>query len=75
MPKFDCDDVVRVNPAANPELRPGAKAWVVGVVPEDKRVGSYFEQFQPGVIYTVEYEDGTSHDVHETDLQADNRRG
>ena len=66
-PKFNYDDTVKVRPDAAPELRPGATAWVVGVF--ETRPGSYFDKFPDGVIYTIEFEDGSSADVHEMSLE------
>jgi hypothetical protein len=45
---------------------PGAKAWIVGIFTE--RPGPYFDSFPTGVIYTIEYEDGSSTEMHEADL-------
>lgn len=68
MSKFDYDDIVCVRPGAEEQLRPGQQAWVVGVTTADKRLGSYYEKFPEGTIYTIEFEDGTSVDAHEDDL-------
>ena len=64
---FDYDSIVsaiRVVPAN----RLGAKAWVVGISPEERRQGSYREAFPTGTVYTIEFEDGESVNVHESDL-------
>ena len=66
-PKFDYDDVVVLRRGASPDLRPGEKAWVVGVF--DTRPGPYFDKFPAGVVYTIEFEDGVSIEVHESDLE------
>jgi hypothetical protein len=68
--KFTYNDIVRAKQASLPMLRSGEKAWVVGVVEAEKRKGSYFDQFPPGVIYTIEFEDGASIDAHEDDLES-----
>jgi hypothetical protein len=67
-PKFNYDDVVLVRPTASPQLRPGANAWVVGVF--ETRPGPYFDKFPEGVVYTIEFEDGSSLEIHEQDLEA-----
>lgn len=67
-PKFNYDDVVRVRSNAPPELRPGEIAWVVGVF-DPRPEGSYFEKFPAGVVYSVEFEDGVSIEIHENDLE------
>lgn len=66
MPKFGYNDIVSVK--AGRHVRSGEPAWVVGVFQE--RLGQYFEQFPPGVIYTVEFQDGSSTEVHEDSLEA-----
>ena len=71
MTKFNCDDIVRVRSDALQKFRPGAQAWVVGVVTEDKRIGSHYEKFLPGAIYTIEFEDGDSIDVEETSIESE----
>lgn len=67
MPKYTYDDIVTVLESAPAVLRPGSKAWVVGVAEE--RQGSYFDSFPEGVVYTVEFEDGESVDIHEDNLR------
>ena len=66
MTKFTYDDVVKVLESAPAELRPGCKAWIVGVF--EKPSGKYFSAFPDGVVYTVEFEDGSSTEVHESNL-------
>jgi hypothetical protein len=64
---FTYDDIVQIAAHAAPELRPGSKAWIVGVF-DSRPAGTYFEKFPEGTVYSVEYEDGSSVEVHETDL-------
>lgn len=66
-PIFNYNDVVRVRKNANPELRPGAKAWIIGVF--ETRPGKYFDKFPEGIVYSIEFEDGSSIEIHEEDLQ------
>jgi hypothetical protein len=66
-PLFNYDDIVKVRIQADKELRPGEKAWIVGIY--EDRPGPYFDKFPAGVVYSIEYEDGTSTQVHETDLE------
>ncbi len=68
VPQFAYDDRVRVRPAAQLMSRVGQQAWVVGIFAEP-RPGTYFEKFPPGVVYTVEFEDGSSVEIHEADLE------
>ena len=67
-PKFDYDNIVRVLPSAN--LHVGQRAWIVGVF-ESRPKGSYFERFPAGTVYSIEFEDGTSSQLHESDLELD----
>lgn len=67
--KFNYDNVVRVCFDAPVALRPGSKAWIVGVTAESNRRGSHYDAFKPGDVYTIEFEDGTSIDVHEEDIE------
>jgi len=69
-PKFDYDDIVRVHPGAPAAARPGERAWVVGILENGPKRG-YFDTFPPGVIYLVEFEDGSSTEVHEDHVRLD----
>lgn len=66
MAKYDYDDIVCIVDGAPAHLRLGCRAWIVGIVEERRR--AYFASFPPGVVYTVEFEDGDSVDVHESYL-------
>jgi hypothetical protein len=66
--KFAYDDIVKVGADAPKEVRPGEKAWIVGIFQE--RPGTYFRQFPEGVVYTIEFEDGASVEVHEMHLES-----
>ncbi|NDI87665.1 hypothetical protein [Undibacterium crateris] len=68
MPKFTYNDIVRVRPDSEGTSRPD-RAWIVGIF--EDRPGSYFEKFPEGVVYTIEFEDGSSIEVHEDDLEPD----
>ncbi len=67
MTKLTYDDIVRVVESAPENLHPGNKAWVVGVF--DDRPGNYFESFPEGIVYSIEFEDGTSAEIHELYLE------
>jgi hypothetical protein len=67
-PRFTYDDVVRALPTAPLMARPSARAWIVAVY-TDPKPGEYFAEFGDGVVYTVEFEDGTSTEVRENDLE------
>lgn len=67
--KFDYDDVVRIVPDAPNDLRSNEKAWIVGVF--ETRPGPFFDKFPDGVVYTIEFEDGSSKEIHEMYLCRD----
>jgi hypothetical protein len=69
MNKFVYDDVIRIRSDAHQKFRSGERAWVVGVITEDRRLGSHYEQFPLGTIYTIEFEDGDSIDIHEDGIE------
>jgi hypothetical protein len=66
--KFTFDDVVQLTSFPSDPKRLGTQAWVVGVM--ERGEGPYMAQFPPGYIYTIEFEDGSSTDVHEDQLKA-----
>ncbi|MFI3221185.1 MAG: hypothetical protein QX189_19035 [Methylococcales bacterium] len=66
-PLFNYDDIVKVREDADSTLRPNAKAWIVGVF--ETRLGNFFDRFPEGIVYSIEFEDGYSIEIHETDLQ------
>jgi hypothetical protein len=70
MNKFTFGDSVRIKRDAPSPLREGKQAWVIMVFLPHDRNGSYFDLFPPGVVYSIEYEDGESVDVHEAFLEA-----
>jgi hypothetical protein len=58
MAKFTWGDSVRIAEAAPASVRPGSAAEVVGVT----------EHHPSGIVYTVEFEDGSDAEVHEDHL-------
>lgn len=68
MPKFTYNDIVTVKVSASPQLRRD-RACIVGIF--EDRPGPYFDKFPAGIVYTIEFEDGTSDEVHEDDLVED----
>lgn len=68
MAKFNYNDAVLVK-GANARDHGHERAWIVGVF--EDRPGPYFDKFPKGVVYTIEFEDGTSVEVHENNLEAD----
>lgn len=71
MPKFTYNDIVRVKPDSESTLRRD-RAWIVGIF--EDRPGPYFDKFPEGVVYTIEFEDGSSTEVHEASLELDPSR-
>jgi len=68
MPKFVYNDIVRVKPESLPKMR-SDRAWIVGIFEE--RTGPYFDKFPARIVYIIEFEDGTSDEVHEDNLVAE----
>jgi hypothetical protein len=68
MTKFTYDDIVRITADAPIESRRGQRAWVVAISEEENRKGSFLAAFPAGVVYTVEFEDGSSTEIHEKHL-------
>jgi hypothetical protein len=70
MSKFTYDDIVTVRNGAPPNLRPGARAWVIAIFDRrETRPGKHFDAFPEGVVYTVEFEDGSTAEAHEDILE------
>lgn len=69
MSLFTFDDTVRVRKTAPLVARRGALASVIMLFEENERKGAHFDQFPPGVVYSVEFEDGDAEDVHESHLE------
>ena len=70
MPRFTYSDLVTAIEGAQPALRPGEPASVIAVIEEKDRKGSYLSAFPPGVIYSIEFEDGSAIDIHESQLRS-----
>jgi hypothetical protein len=66
---FTYSDIVLVKTNSPEEMRPGQKAWVIGITTEHERSGSHFDQFPPGTVYLVEFEGGEALDIHESMLE------
>ena len=66
-PEFDFDDIVVVDEKAPTEFRPGQKAWVIGVFVDRSVVK--FDWLPPGIVYAVEFEDGSATDIHQQNLR------
>lgn len=67
MAKFTYNDIVKAKLTADKKARPGERAWVIAVL--ENRSHFPLKQFAPGVVYSVEFEDGEAVDVHEDDLE------
>jgi hypothetical protein len=66
--KFTYSDDVRVKAEAPAPLRAGAVGSVIAVF-ETRPGGSHFAEFPRGVVYSIEYADGSATDVHEDHLE------
>jgi hypothetical protein len=69
VPVFTYNDTVRVKHSASANLRAGDLAWVVGIHTEAGRAGEFLKEFPHGVVYTIEFEDGSSVEIHESLLE------
>ncbi len=70
MTKFTYDDIVKVIAGDSKKLGTGERAWIVGVF-EVHPDGRHFDQFLSGVVHSIEFGDGSSLEVHESDLELD----
>ena len=64
-PAFTWNDVVEAVDDAPLHLRPGSRAWVVGISAPTDRSGTYLAEHPLGYVYTIEFEDGSSVDAPE----------
>ena len=64
MAPFTYNDTVRVKQAAPAQWRPGELASVVGISLEAERSGEFLKTFPHGILYTIEFEDGSSVQLH-----------
>lgn len=70
MTKYTYDDVVRVRAGLANVLRPGVKAWIIAVFADKaSRPVLPFDNSLEGASYTVEFEDGSVAEVHESWLE------
>ena len=67
--KFHYDDIVSISSISAAVDRRRQLAWVMGIF-TTRPFGPYFEKFQPGIVYSVEFEEGTSIEIHEDELLA-----
>ena len=66
MTKFTYDDIVKIISTAPVKDKHDAKAWVVGIF--NTQLGGYFDKFPEGIVYMIEFEDGSTANIHETNL-------
>jgi len=65
MAAFTYNDTVKVKQGAPARCRPGQLASVVGISLEAERRGEFLKAFPHGIVYTIEFEDGSSVELHE----------
>jgi len=68
---FTWNDVVKVVEEAPSPLRPGSRAWIVGISAPHQRFGSFLAEHPVGYVYTIEFEDGSSVSAPEALLRLD----
>ncbi len=71
MVPFTYNDTVRVKQTAPPRCRPGELASVVGISLQTERSGEFLKAFPHGILYTIEFEDGNSIELHEDFVEKD----
>ena len=59
-------DVVRISTDAPAKDRPGELGCVVAISNPTERSGSYLAQFAKGTLYSVEFGDGETIEVHQS---------
>jgi len=74
MGKFTWGDAVRIRADAPTHLRPGALASVYDVSEGESRAGENFASFPPGTVYSIEYGDSSSVEIHEDYLESPDER-
>jgi hypothetical protein len=71
---LNVDDAVYVKAGSPTGMRPGEKGRVVGIVPDELRMGPHVAKKQRGTVYLVEFADGELLDVHENVLERTSRK-
>lgn len=59
-PAFTWNDIVEAVDGSPDRLRPGSRAWVVGISAQNQRSGPYLAEYPAGYVYDIEFEDGSS---------------
>lgn len=67
MPIFTYSDIVMVSHHAPMNYRRGSKGWIVDIIENRERFK--LPTLPDGIVYTIEYEDGSSVDAHESYLE------
>ena len=70
-PAFTWNDIVETLEEAPSPLRPGSRAWIVGISAPYERSGSFLAEHPVGYVYTIEFEDGSSVSAPEAQLRLD----
>lgn len=69
MAKFTYKDAVKVRDDAPEHLRPGCVGSIYAVEDVQDRRGEFLRQYPHGVVYGVEFEDGTGMKIEEMWLE------
>lgn len=70
---FTWNDIVETTEEAPARLRPGSRAWVVGISAPHERSGPFLAEHPAGYVYTIEFEDGSSVNADEATLRPDSK--
>jgi hypothetical protein len=66
MTKFTWNDTVQIKQSAPAQYCRGEPASVVGISLKSDRRGAFLEAFPEGIVYTIEFEGGSSVEIHES---------
>ena len=70
MSKYAYDEIVIVREGIASGVPSGTKGWVIAVFADTaSRPGTAFDHFPDGAVYTLELEDGSTAELHESWLE------
>jgi hypothetical protein len=69
MAQLEYDQIVKIKSTSKLAARRGSRGWIVAILEDRNRYP--LEEFPPGIVYSVEFDDGQAIDVHEDDLETE----
>jgi hypothetical protein len=67
MTRFTYSDIVKLKDGSAAKPDQSGRAWVIAILTDRTRFP--LPHLPPGVVYSIEFEDGSAVDVHEDDLE------